>query len=236
MPLSEDYNVNFDEYIKDLTEQALNRMLSQHYGRCVLRQFVAAIMSEVQVLYDAIVNMQKMRSPYYAEGENLNALGRIVGEPRKPWMYSDEYYLKFDTVGQTPDLVPVWCKNAELGIYKDVDDSQYRVNIIAKAIKNHTLTSSVNEVGYVIKMLLDIKVSFVKTGPNQIDLVIHGNVSLTGITLLTRGFDDNMVDDRFAVPYPATLSIRKLVFAPIGYLMFDNAETVTDKALVAVGV
>ena len=40
MPLPQPYAIDFDVYRKDLVAQALNRMLSQHYDKCVLRQFV----------------------------------------------------------------------------------------------------------------------------------------------------------------------------------------------------
>lgn len=236
MLISEEYKVSFDEYIKDLIEQALGRMLSQHYGKCVLRQFVSVFMDEVQVLYDAIIDMQKLRSVYYAEGENLAALGRIVGEPRNLWMYDDSNYLMFDKPGQTPDLVPVWCKYAELGSYTAVDDSQYRLNVIARAIKNHTLTSSVNELAYVIRFLLNVKVSFVKTGPNQVNLIVHEQVSTTALLWLTESVSDNIADDRFTPPYPATLNINKVTFAPGEYLRFDTETSTPDSAPVAVGL
>lgn len=193
-------------------------------------------MDEVQVLYDAIIDMQKMRSVYYAEGENLNALGRIVGESRSLWMYDDSQYLMFDKPGQAPDMVPVWCKYADLGTYRAVDDTQYRLNIIARAIKNHTLTSSVNELAYVIGFLIKVKVSFVKTGPNQINLIIHEQVSATALLLLTKSVSDTIVDDRFTPPYPATLNINKVTFAPGEYLRFDTLTSTTDSAPVAVGL
>lgn len=237
MALPYPYAIDFTPYRKDLLEQALNRMLSQHYDKCVLRQFVAAIIDEAQRAYDAIIDMQEQRIVYNAEGENLNALGRIVGEDRKPWTYDDSTWLFFDRQGQGYDQVVMWCINAPLGRYVEVEDQQYRINIIAKAIKNHTLVASIPEITYLINYLFDINVSYEKTGPNEVRIIVPDNISTTQLRLLTQSYTDNRVDESYYIPYPATLSFSEvLMFGATGYFMFDRDNRCFDVAPLAVGV
>ncbi len=93
MPLiAAKYKVDFSGLRVDLVEQALGRMLSQHYSACVLRRFVAALVSEAQEFYEACIDLQERRTVYVAAGENLNALGRIVGADRAPWSFDDSYW------------------------------------------------------------------------------------------------------------------------------------------------
>lgn len=74
--------VSFGQYAKSLIDEALAKLPSQFLTACVLRQFVAAFVGEVQELYDAVLDMQRGRTLYAAEAANLDALGRIVGEER----------------------------------------------------------------------------------------------------------------------------------------------------------
>lgn len=237
MALPSVYKISFDAYRKDLVQQALDRMLSQHYNKCVLRQFVAAFLDEAQEAYDAIIDMQEQRTVYAAEGENLDALGRIVGEDRAPWAYDDSSWLFFDRQGQGWDQVAMWCLKGPLGQYTEVDDEQYRVNILAKAVKNHTLVGSIPEITNLVQYLLGTNASYEKTGPNECRIIVQDNISTTQLALLTRNYTDKRVDEGYYIPYPATLSFSGiLMFAPGEFFMFDRADRQWDFAPMAVGV
>lgn len=237
MSLPQSYNVSFERYTKDLVEQALNRMLSQHYDKCVLRQFVAAFLDECNELYAACIELQRKRTVFNASGANLDALGRIVGEKRSPWTYDESSWFFFDRQGQSFDQVPVWCINAPVGKTVYVEDPQYRTNIIVRAVKNHTLTSSIPEVTNVVELAFGTNVSFEKTGPNAVKLIVPSNISLTNLLLLTQGTDDERVDDRFWLPYPVTLSISDVtMFVPGDFFIFDVDRRGWDQAPLAVGV
>ena len=210
MPLSSQYIVDFSRYRKSLLEQALSRLLSQHYDKCVLRQFVTVFIEEIQELYDALIDLQEKRIPFNAENENLNALGLIVGEDRMPWAYDDTTWAFTDIAGQGADQERAWCKYAPLGLFLMVDDLQYRVNIILKAIKNHTLTSSAPEIINLVKLIFGLDISFEKTGPNTVNLIVPNGVSMTQIYLLVQASTNEQVDDKFFLPYPATLSIENV--------------------------
>lgn len=225
MPLPIHYKVDFDIHLKDLVDQALSRLLSQHYNKCVLRQFVAVFLRECQELFEACLDIQRLRTVYDAEGENLEGLGRIVGEERAPWTYSEDYFFFFDRQGQGFDQVVMWCLHAPLGVQMPVDDLQYKMNIILKAIKNHTLTSSVPEILDFLDLALDIHVSYDKIGPNEVMILVPASTPMTYLYLLTHDYDDERADHRFWTPYPATLDISSIMFVPDGgFFIFDVWE------------
>lgn len=278
MPISDEFNVDFSIYDRDVVSEGLNRMLSQHYDKCVLRQFMAVILDEVQELYDACIDMQKQRIVYNAQSINLDALGRIVGADRRPWILDEDFewfkfndysrrrdyegIFKFDdpdtrfddahfwsygggTFTYDPvkvqdgkngfDRAPFWVTGAVRGKYIDVDDEQYRVDVINKAIKNHTLVGSLQEVQSYIKRVTGLDVSFEKVGPNQVRLYVPSNISQTSLLRITRGFTDGRVDDGWYVPYPATLNIVEIVYLPAGgWFIFDREEHGFDQKPMAV--
>ena len=237
MLLPDTFKIDFSAEQKDLISAALTRMLGQHYNKCALRQFVAAFVAECQELYDACLDMQRLRSPYEAEGENLNALGRIVGEDRQVWNYDETSWMFADRQGQGADSVNVWCVNAPIGVSAAIDDTQYRFNVILKAIKNHTLTSSVSELLALIKLAFGLDMSFEKTGPNQIRIIVPASISTTQLILLTQSADDERADNQWFINYPATLDISQvLMFAPQNFLMADVENRGCDEAPVAAGL
>jgi hypothetical protein len=238
MPIAERYRIDFSPYRKDLIAQALDRMLSQHYDKCVLRQFVAAVMDEVQELYDALIAMQEMRTLHEAGEENLNVLGRIVGEPRTPNQYDESRYMFADRLNQRPGSSFVWCLNAPFSALIPVEDEQYRVNILARIFKNHTLVASVPEMERLTCLLTGSLVSYEKTGPMQADVIVPSSISATAYSILTMSGTDRRVDETFMLPYPATLSFSGyIMYVPGVWLSADRGnEQRCDSAHTAVSV
>ncbi len=120
--------------------------------------------------------------------------------------------------------------------YIPVDDEEYRLNIILKALKNHTLVGSLPEVQNFIRMVFDLEVSFLKTGPNQVALIVDPEVPVGVIHIIVRSFTDTRVDHAFLMPFPATLDFSKIYFAPRGHFRFDRADRPTDRSPMAVSV
>lgn len=238
MPIPASYKVDFSPYRKDLIEQALGRMLSQHFDKCVLRQFVAAIMSEVQELYESIIDMQEKRTLHEALEENLDALGRIVGESRAPYQYDESRYIFADRGNQSPDTSFAWCLNAPFSSFIPVEDEQYRMNILARIFRNHTLVASIPEMEHLTYLLTDCLVSYEKTGPMQVTVVVPATISSTAYNILTLARTDQRVDDAFMLPYPATLWFSGVViYVPDPYFCADREnEQRCDHAPCAVGV
>ena len=238
MPLPAFYKIDFKPCRKDLIEQALGRMLAQHYDKCVLRQFVAAVMREVNELYDAIIDMQEMRTLHEAEAYNLDALGRIVGEPRNPYRYDESRWLFADRMSQRPDATSVWCLSAPFAAFLPVGDTQYRMNILCRIVKNHTLVASVPEIERLTFMVAETLISYAKTGPMQVAVLVPSTITATVWNILTQARTDLRADSLFAFPYPATLWFDETFFyVPDPWFCADrtNAQR-CDQAHVAVGV
>ncbi len=236
MPINAQYRVDFSKYrVNSRIERALGRMLSQHYDKCVLRQFVATLIKPFDELYEAIIDMQEQRTVYEAVEDNLSALGRIVGEDRSQWQYSEEFWMFFDRAGQGYDQSPMWVKGAPMGTYQTIDDNEYRINVVLKAIKNHTLTASIPEVTELIEMAYGIGSSFLKTGPNIVKPYIDSSVSTNTMYRLFQPWNDSTADRKFWAPFPATLSFdENIVFVPKNFMIFDVKGRGWDTAPFAV--
>jgi hypothetical protein len=229
------YKVDFDKFAGDMLEMAWSRMLSQHYDKCNLKQFVGAFVLEAQELYDALIALQEGRTAYAAEGVNLDALGRIVGEPRKPFDYDDDIWFAFDRAQQGFDSAPFWCVNAPIGGYNLVGDEQYRLNVITRAIRNHTLTSSVPEVLDIVKILFNINVSYEKTGPNEVRILVPNTINRTALWYLASNQDTRECDDVYIAQYPVTLNISEIIYMPPEMFIFDREDRGFDKAPMGIG-
>lgn len=217
--------VDFSKFGKDLVQDALGKTLSIFYDSCTLRQFIAVLVGEVQELYEAAIDVEKYRTLYYAEGVQLEGIGRIVGQDRSLNQYSDESWFKWDTSGQSFDQMPWYVTGASFDSYEAADDETFKYNILTRIIKNHTLVASVPEITQLIKLILGINVSFIKIGPNEVNLVVGSGISVGELYTLTHFYNDLRVDRTFQVPYPATLSFGdEITFIPEHALFFDRDE------------
>lgn len=223
---------------QDLINAGLQKMLAVFYDACTLRMFVAVLLEQVQQLYDAAREVQRYRTLYEAEGVNLDALGRIVGQDRALWQYSEDGYMHFDIEGQGFDQLPWWCFRAPLEVYIRADDNEFSTAILSRIVKNHTLVASIPEITALIQLLLDTDVSFVKTGPNTVQLTMPDGIDKAAIYFLTYYTNDVRVDETYRVPYPVTLSFDDImIFMPPNPFHFDRDYPLQwDQAEWAVGV
>lgn len=235
--ISQRYKVDFSPYRWDMAGDGLERLLSQFVPSCVLRRFIGVILYQCQELYDAVIDLMEQRTLFKAGGENLEALGRIVGEPRAPYSYDDSTWFFSDTAGQGTDQVPAWCVNAPFEAYLPASDPEYQVSILARIKKNHTLTASVPELTGMAEELTGSMVSFAKTGPMQVDLLVPDSIGKNSLALLTRNVTDAIADEQFAMPYPATLNCgNTLIFTPQNFFAADRpGRQACDAASCAVG-
>ena len=104
MAATEKLNVDFSKERIDLVTQGTGLALSQFSNSCMLGQF---FLEESQELFDSILAMEEGRTLYAAKGNNLDALGRIVGEPRTAFQYSDLSYMWADRSAQGVDKIEV---------------------------------------------------------------------------------------------------------------------------------
>ena len=217
--------VDFDALRKDLVEDALSKLTPDHLKHCVLRQFVAAFVEEVNELYDAVIDVEKYRSLYYAANEQLDAIGRIVGSERTFGQEDESMYFFADRPNQGCDKALVWCINGLMTTTGYLTDFQYRNNIIQQIIKNMTLCASVPEITYLIYLAMGDYASFKKTGPMTVDLYIPSSIYSVNFKRLITFIRTLRCDDVSPTPYPVTLSLSGYVErVPGNYFKADTAE------------
>lgn len=210
MTIPEKFKIDFTPHRKDLILQAVERLLSQFECACGLKQVVLAFMGEVQCLHDAIIDMQEMRTLYMAKGENLAALGRIVGQDAIAMRYDAFHWMMADRENPGPDAAPAWSLYGPSGVYVPAGDAGYSIDILARIAKNHTLTASVPELQRLMRMVTDKTVSIDKTGPFEGTLLVPQTLALEFWRLLTQARTNRRMDDMFMMPYPATFRFRTL--------------------------
>ena len=209
--IPESFRIDFSGLGRDLPQEAVDRLLSQFLCAHGLHQLVLAFMGEVQCLYDAIIDMQERRTLYMARGGNMEALGRIVGQSRAPRQYSEAHFMAADRAAQGPDVKPAWSAYAPTGRYVTSDDTGYGMHILARIAKNHTLMASVPELENLTRMITGWPVSFDKTGPMQVSILVPQHLSLVFWNILTQARSDTRMDHKFMMPYPATLWFSHII-------------------------
>lgn len=230
--------VDFSSYARNITETALEKLPSQFVKSCVLRQFIAVFTDQLQELYDASITVLKGRTIADAQGEQVDAIGRIVGEPRSPYQYTEDHYMHADMPNKAPDTTPVYCLYGLLAEYIPAEDPEYKMNILTRIIKNHTLTASAPELTRLMYLVTGQHISFEKAGPYTVNLIVPSGLSQTAYNILTYPYDTIRADNVFAMPYPATLNISGVfIYVPWKYLLADTpGDRAPDKAACAVGV
>lgn len=225
MPDYEHLAVDFSPEEKDLVQEALQLLVSRLYTSCTLRKFIDVLIGQVQELYDACIELQKQRCLYYARGDTLDAIGRIVGQSRSPFTYSDTYYFCFDRAGQGWDQAPWYTVNAPLGYNVIENDTRYAESITYRIVKNHTLCASIPELNRLFEVMLGFTPSYIKVGPYEVEIAVPNNVSVENLYRISVPYDTLQVDHDYDVAYPATLNLSGVTtFLPGEWFCFDRAE------------
>lgn len=202
---------DFAEYKRDIVQEGLKKMLSVTADKCVLRQFFAAFLRQVQELYDAALAVEQQRTIETSQGVNLDALGRIVGVQRIAETYSEESWFIFDVEGNGFDQMPWWVTGGSLNVEGVVSDEEYRNLIKYRVIKNHTLCTSIPETLSFIKQMFGLDVSFEKIGPMSVRVTAQWGSSKDFVKKLTAAQNTLAFDDEFFLAYPVTLQVDKKV-------------------------
>ena len=221
--IPEKFRIDFSAYGRDLVRQAWSRMLSQFWASPVMKAFVAALIRNgPQRAYDGIVRQQEANTLFRAEGFNLDAIGRIVGQPRVPHRYDDSKWFTPDRAGQGFDQAPFWVWNAPVTGNQPATDPEYRRMILARIACNFCRFASGPEMAYLADFALGRKAGWRRVGPMECGILVEGTVSRTHLDILTRSGTTTAADDVFAIPYPATLNLSAVTFLPKSPFIFDR--------------
>lgn len=203
--------VDFTPYDINFTENIDTTILSQFYKSSVLKQVIGAFAAEAQELYDAITDMRKRRCILYADGINLEAIGRIVGQDKVQYTYDDSMYFIPDTENQSCDQGIAYVQNAPLADVLEPDDNTYRTQILGRIQNNMNRFSSVPEFISQASISLGIPVSVDIIAPAKVNIVVTDAASATDQYMLTLKRNSVTTEDSYYFPYPAGINISGIV-------------------------
>lgn len=136
--------------VNDLQQIALDRLAHQYRDSSKLQAVVALVIGEVVTLRDAIVSMEALRTIDTAEGDGLDIIGEIVGQPRELWgvVALDFFALHNGTGGpaaegfgdltDASDGLRFRSVNEAEAANRDLGDAEYRRLLRAKILRNRS--------------------------------------------------------------------------------------------------
>lgn len=217
--------IDYSGYIREMSAEAYDLMLSQFRNGPVFRQYLALLVDAgPQWTYDETIRFIEANSLYEAKGGNLDAIGNIVGRPRTAYAYDDSTWFMADNENQGGDSAPCWVAGAPLAAYTQMGDETYRQAILARIACNFNKFSSVPELLYYIRLVTGENVSFVTVGPMEAQVLVRSGISNTALNIITQSTTTAQCDDEYAVPYPATLNLSAAIYAPEGYFCTDTLD------------
>lgn len=202
-----DLNLKFDDIKFNLKEISESRILSQYSQSPLYKLLLGAITSEVQELSDALTNLIKCRSIAFANGKNLDTIGKIVGFDRKAYNYDSSFWYEPDDAGVCPDNGHWWVKNSPQAIVEQMDDVTYRKWIWMKILKNHNLFSSKPEIEREIKEGIEENIAIQRTGMIEQDIYTTPEISTTNKNLLSYVVNTTLTDNQYMFSYPAATKV-----------------------------
>lgn len=205
-----DLTIDFSSLRFNLKEISETRLLSQNINGRLLKLFMGIITSEIQELLDAIVDLMEYRTIQKAQGPQLDALGRIVGQTRLAYNYDEDYWFSPDKADVQPDIGHWWSNPAQQANIEPMDDDTYRQWIWLKVLENHNKFSAKEEVENIIAEGINEEVGIARSGNMVGKIYCNDGISLTNYNLLDYHKDNLQVENQFVFPYSATTSISSV--------------------------
>lgn len=199
--------LKFDDITFDLKKISESRILSQYSTSPLYKLLLGVYTSEIQELSDAITDMIKYRTIAFAEGKNLDVLGKIVGMDRRNYNYDSNYWFAPEIEGVAPDNGHWWVMNYPPAVFEPMDDITYRKWIWMKVLKNHNKFSSKPEIESEILEGIEEVVGIQRTGMIEQDLYTTTSISTTNKNLLSFVKDTQLTDNQYMFSYPAATKI-----------------------------
>jgi hypothetical protein len=202
------YKVDFSSDRQDLQYRAFTRMLNEFHSSPVLLQILQALVSEVQALSNAIIDVIEYRTLYEAQGVTLDTLGQIVGQNGAGYtavvsgsiIEEDGTTPIYDEDG-TDVITALFQQYARLG------DLDHATLILLKIMCNFTQHGSVPEIADAIYQTTGYKLQIIRSGPAQIDLIVPPNMDPTLVAMLGQRISTPQADNVYLFPFPATCMV-----------------------------
>ena len=190
-------------------DRMVSRTLLQFRKSPVFLSVLEVFANELQRLHDAINAVIVGRTVPAGVGEQLNGLGRIVGQDRGVATYDDSIWFVPDV--NSLDQTRTWVTNGlYLGLFV-ADDATFRQFIEARIYRNFSRYGSIPEIQRAFLSAYGYKISFVRVGPMVVDVVLPNEINSIARAAVFNFVSDDRADDRNALPIPATVSIGRIL-------------------------
>jgi hypothetical protein len=206
------FKVDFSEYTKDFRALADSRLLYQFQNSPVLKALIYAFTDEVQELYNAIVDLMKVRTIYDSHTYYLEAIGRIVGQLRENIEVDYGVFFTPDEENLGPDRGRAYVTGGRSGLGVPTD-SQLSQQILARIFSNMNVYSSIPEIQNAVKDVTGLNISFIPVvdEPMAVDIKVDRELTPFEQGFLTSTHGIIVAEDAYFIAYPATLRINSII-------------------------
>ncbi len=213
------YQIDFSSKMTDLRALADSRLLSQFQNSTNLKNVIYCFIDEIQELLDEIIKLEQRRTLYDAGNNldtiNLDAIGRIVGQPRENIEAAtfNDVYFQPDHDGLGADVGLAYVRGGRVSVNQAAIDSQYKDLILGRIFANANKTSSIPYLIDVALKVLGLGISFepVPNEPMAYDVIIYQTPTPFQTGFLTLTHPIVTANNAYYMPYPACLRIRGIV-------------------------
>ena len=202
-------NIDFTPLRFDLKKISESRILSQYIDSPLYKELLGVFTSECQELLDAIVDLMEYRTVSKAYGNQLDVIGRIIGQPRLAYNYDSAYWFTPNVDGLGGDNGHWWIGGYPQATEEDMDDVTYEKWIWLRILENHNLFSSKPELENAIYDGLGETVGIEQVGMMTGKIYAESTISLTNYSLLDYHRDTPIVNNEYLFAYPATTEISE---------------------------
>ena len=213
----------------DLIERAISRTLKQFRQSPVLLSILAVLAGEIQKLEDAICNVMYLRTPAQARGVNLEVLNRIVGQTTGFVNLTTLSWFTPDVEGDSVDQAPIWCINAPDSGSIPVEGDFSKTYLEGKIFRNMLKYCSVPEIQQFAKLMFEIDVSVVLTGPMNVTVVVADHVSNNTLSMMKSVTNVKNCESVYFLPVPAGFVLNVLRLRDMVDLYRDSEDNIFEQ-------
>lgn len=223
-----------NEYGRNLSAQACDRQLYSLKRSTVRAGVLQAQIDQAQALYDTLLDTLIGRDLRWAQGKQLDVLGRIVGQSREVVSRSEDQWLRADDVPGSPDNAPVWLAGVPSYGQRLADDDEFRLRIYGKIAKNHTRHGSLPEILWFVRQAFGIDCGLQRIGPLEGVLLVRDNIPRYLLQELTSVFSNTRADNQYLLPLPAGARVVGIILRPGNGFGPDMGSGAVDSGAVTV--
>jgi len=203
--------IDFSGLRFNLKEISESRILSQYSDSDLFKKLLGVFTSETQELLDAIVDLMEYRTIAKAVKNQLDVIGRIVGQSRTSYEYQSDFWFTPDEEGLGADNGHWWVQNGNASSDEIMDDETYRKWIWMRVLENHNLFSSKPELEWEILEGIGEKVGMEISDMMTAKMYAQSTISLTNYNLLDYYRNTALTDNDYEFAYQATTSVSSKV-------------------------